>query len=113
VAGDTVESWFDELKKHVEMCPTTSPTTGSPTTSATTVSPTTVSPTPVSPTTSPTTGSPTTVSPTTVSPTTEGCALSEVKFYDQLQEFLDGPGGRFTKDIKFQKDSNDIILSSR
>jgi hypothetical protein len=48
-----------------------------------------------------------------VSPTTEGCALSEVKFYDQLQEFLDGPGGRFTKDIKFQKDSNDIILSSR
>ena len=87
MAGDTVESWFDELKKHVEMCPTTSPTTGSPTTSATSGSPTT-------------------------SPT-EGCALSEDTFYTKLQEFLAGPGGRFTKDIKFQKDSNNIILSSR
>jgi len=39
--------------------------------------------------------------------------LDQGTFYDDLQHFLDGEGGRFTKDIKFQEGSNNIILSSR
>jgi hypothetical protein len=38
--------------------------------------------------------------------------LDQATFYADLRGFLDGRGGRFTKDIKFA-DDNTTILSSR